>query len=79
MCARIGVGDDYAVGSTMLAEFLPRKRCGEILGTFSLIWAFRSVLATILGIALLQSQIDDALRWILVAPDFLLRWSWLPV
>ncbi|WLQ07748.1 MFS transporter [Arthrobacter oryzae] len=64
----MGIGGDYAVGHTMLAEILPQKRRGEILGSFSVIWTFGYVLATVLGIALMQSNIEDAWRWMLVAP-----------
>lgn len=64
----LGIGGDYAVGHAMLAEILPRKRRGEFMGAFSVIWTFGYVLATILGIWFMNSDIDDAWRWMLIAP-----------
>ena len=67
----LGIGGDYAVGHAMLAEILPRKRRGEILGSFSVIWTFGYVLATMIGIWFMQSDIEDAWRWMLIAPGFI--------
>lgn len=62
----IGLGGDYSVGHTMLAEFLPRKHRGAILGSFSVIWTFGYVLASFLGL-FLQSTLADSWRWLLVS------------
>lgn len=62
----IGLGGDYSVGHTMLAEFLPRKHRGAILGAFSVIWTFGYVLASFLGI-FLQSALADSWRWLLIS------------
>ncbi|HWR09938.1 MFS transporter [Sporomusa sp.] len=62
----IGLGGDYSVGHTMLAEFLPRKHRGAILGSFSVIWTFGYVLASFLGVYL-QSTLAESWRWLLVS------------
>jgi putative MFS transporter len=67
----LGIGGDYAVGHAMLAEALPKKRRGEILGSFSVVWTFGYVLATMLGIWFIQSGIEDGWRWMLIAPGFI--------
>lgn len=67
----LGIGGDYAVGHAMLAEVLPQKRRGEILGSFSVIWTFGYVLATLIGIFFMQSGLEDAWRWMLIAPGFI--------
>lgn len=64
----IGIGGDYAVGHTLLAEILPRKRRGEIMGSFSVIWTFGYVLATVIAVGLLNTDIADSWRWMLISP-----------
>ena len=61
----IGLGGDYSVGHTMLAEYLPRKNRGVILGAFSVIWTFGYVLAIVCGVLL--APLADNWRWLLVA------------
>lgn len=62
----IGLGGDYSVGHTMLAEFLPRKHRGAILGSFSVIWTFGYVGASFLGM-FFHSALADSWRWLLVS------------
>lgn len=45
----IGLGGDYTVGHALLAEFLPKKSRGAILGSFSVVWTFGYVLATFIA------------------------------
>ncbi|MEI2401257.1 MFS transporter, partial [Paenibacillus phytohabitans] len=61
-----GLGGDYSVGHTMLAEILPRKNRGAILGSFSAIWTVGFVLANVVGFSLLSIG-PDAWRWMLVS------------
>ncbi|WP_165674999.1 MFS transporter [Metapseudomonas otitidis] len=62
----IGLGGDYSVGHTLLAEFAPRKHRGVLLGSFSVIWTFGYVAATFIGTAMLSLG-DDAWRWMLAS------------
>ncbi|MBU8879805.1 MFS transporter [Bacillus sp. FJAT-29790] len=61
-----GLGGDYSVGHTMLAEILPRKNRGAILGSFSVVWTFGFVLSNVVGFTLLTLG-PDAWRWMLVS------------
>lgn len=45
----IGLGGDYSVGHTLLAEFSPRRHRGVLLGAFSVVWTVGYVLASIAG------------------------------
>ncbi|WP_340138155.1 MFS transporter, partial [Priestia megaterium] len=43
------LGGDYAVGSTLLAEFAPRKYRGILLASLNVLWTVGYVAATIVG------------------------------
>ena len=60
----IGLGGDYSVGHTMLAEFLPRKSRGTCLGAFSVIWTFGFVAATLVGYCM-SDTLAENWRWFL--------------
>ncbi|RDK89449.1 MFS transporter [Enterobacillus tribolii] len=62
----IGLGGDYSVGHTMLAEFAPRKHRGMLLGSFSVIWTLGYISASFMG-HLLIGYGDDAWRWLLAS------------
>ncbi|MEG0258773.1 MAG: MFS transporter [Lysinibacillus sp.] len=62
----IGLGGDYSVGHTMLAEFSPRKHRGVLLGSFSVIWTFGYVAANLIGIFAINTS-PDAWRWMLAS------------
>lgn len=67
----VGVGGDYTVGHALLAEFLPRKQRGGIVGSFSVIWTFGYVLAILVGIAFISARLANARRWLLILPGFI--------
>lgn len=62
----IGLGGDYAVGVTLLAEFSPKKYRGHILGSLSALWTFGYVAATLVGFYL-EDLGPDAWRWMLAS------------
>lgn len=62
----IGIGGDYSVGHTMLAEFAPKKHRGVLLGSFSVIWTIGYVVSTFIGLWL-QDLGPDAWRWMLAS------------
>lgn len=62
----IGLGGDYSVGHTMLAEFSPRKHRGVLLGSFSVIWTFGYVAANLIGIFAIETS-PDAWKWMLAS------------
>ncbi|AHG19869.2 major facilitator transporter [Chania multitudinisentens RB-25] len=62
----VGLGGDYAVGHTMLAEFSPRKHRGILLGSFSVIWTLGYVAAGFAGHFLAELG-PDSWRWLLAS------------
>ncbi len=77
---RIGLGGDYSVGHTLLAEFSPRRHRGILLGAFSVVWTVGYVLADIAGHHFI-SENPEAWRWLLASAALpallitLLRWG----
>lgn len=76
----IGLGGDYSVGHTLLAEFSPRRHRGGLLGAFSVVWTVGYVLASLAGHYFI-SENQDAWRWLLASSALpallitLLRWG----
>lgn len=76
----IGLGGDYSVGHTMLAEFAPRRHRGVLLGAFSVVWTLGYVLANLIGHYFAAST-PDIWRWLLASAALpaciitLLRWG----
>lgn len=76
----IGLGGDYSVGHTLLAEFSPRRYRGVLLGAFSVVWTIGYVLASLAGHYFL-SESPEAWRWLLASAALpallitLLRWG----
>jgi putative MFS transporter len=59
-----GLGADYAVGPTLLAEFSPRRLRGLLLGSLTVFWTVGYVMANILGTYI---SLDDASAHLLLA------------
>ncbi|WP_308343357.1 MFS transporter [Streptomyces sp. MK37H] len=59
-----GLGADYAVGPTLLAEFSPRRIRGLLLGSLTVLWTVGYVLANILGTYI---SLDDDSAHLLLA------------
>jgi putative MFS transporter len=62
----LALGGDYAVGSTLLAEFAPRRYRGILLSALNVLWTVGYTLATIVGYYL-QNSGPDAWRWMLAS------------
>ncbi|MDP5009324.1 MAG: MFS transporter, partial [Glaciimonas sp.] len=61
-----GMGGDFSVGHTLLAEFSPRKHRGTLLGSFSVIWTVGYVAANVIGLSFGDAS-PDAWRWLLAS------------
>lgn len=62
----IAIGADYAVGPTYLAEFVPRKVRGPILGTLVGMWTLGYVISLAIGV-IGKGWGPDAWRWVLAS------------
>lgn len=80
MLIGFGLGGDYSVGHTLLAEFSPRRYRGILLGAFSMVWTVGYVLASVVGHWLISVE-GETWRWLLGSAAFpaliitLLRWG----
>lgn len=66
MLIGFGLGGDFAVGHTILAEFAPRKHRGVLLGAFSVLWTVGYVAASFVGHLALQTD-AEGWRWLLAS------------
>lgn len=62
----IGIGADYALGPTLVAEFVPRRYRGGLLASLTVLWTVGYVVAFFLGNYLVDLG-DDAWRWLLAS------------
>jgi putative MFS transporter len=60
------LGGDYAVGSTLLAEFAPRKYRGILLSSLNVLWTVGYVLSNVVGYYLEKTG-PESWRWMLVS------------
>jgi MFS transporter, putative metabolite transport protein len=63
----LAIGADYPIATSLLAEFVPRRGRGFLLGALTLAWAAGAVVAYLVGYAMLGLG-DDAWRWMLATP-----------
>jgi MFS transporter, putative metabolite transport protein len=63
----LAIGADYPIATSLLAEFVPKRGRGFLLGALTLAWAAGAVTAYLVGYAMLGIG-DDAWRWMLVTP-----------
>ncbi|WP_404794180.1 MFS transporter [Streptomyces tendae] len=62
----IGIGADYALGPTLVAEFVPRRYRGGLLASLTVLWTVGYVVAFFLGNYVVGLG-DDAWRWLLAS------------
>ncbi|WP_369045442.1 MFS transporter [Sinomonas sp. P10A9] len=65
------IGADYPIANSLLAEWLPRKRRGQMLGVLQVGWFIGAAVASIVGYAMFEVFGADSWRWMLVSSAFL--------
>jgi putative MFS transporter len=63
----VAIGADYPIATSLLAEFLPRKHRGRLLGATFVVWAVGAAAAFAVGYAM-RGFGPDAWRWMLASP-----------
>ena len=63
----VAIGADYPIATSLLAEFLPRRHRGRMLGAVFVVWAVGAAAAYPVGF-LLRGMGPDAWRWMLASP-----------
>ncbi|MEU5282311.1 MFS transporter [Streptomyces asoensis] len=63
----VAIGADYPIASSLLAEFVPRKHRGKLLGALFVVWAAGAAAAAACGWAMSHLG-DDAWRYMLASP-----------
>ncbi|WP_458320012.1 MFS transporter [Mycolicibacterium brisbanense] len=61
-----GIGADYALGPTLVAEFVPRRFRGGLLASLTVMWTVGYVVAYFIGTWLAELS-PDAWRWLLAS------------
>jgi MFS transporter, putative metabolite transport protein len=62
----IAIGADYAIGSALLSEFLPRRQRGRLLACLNAVWTVGFVAAYVAGY-FMQDLGPEAWRWMLAS------------
>ena len=63
----MAIGADYPIATSLLAEYLPAKYRGRMLGATFVVWAVGATVAPIVAI-LAANAGDNAWRWMLASP-----------
>jgi putative MFS transporter len=63
----VAIGADYPIASSLLAEFIPSRYRGRLLGSLFVVWAGGAAAAAAIGWAL-SALGPDAWRWMLASP-----------
>ncbi|AKS34615.1 MFS transporter [Mycolicibacterium goodii] len=63
----VAIGADYPIASSLLAEFIPTRHRGRLLGALFVVWAAGAAAAAAVGWALATIG-PDAWRWMLASP-----------
>lgn len=63
----MAIGADYPIATSLLAEFLPRRVRGRMIGATFVVWAVGAAVAYLVGFALRDAG-PDAWRWMLASP-----------
>lgn len=64
----VAVGADYPIATSLLAEYLPAKYRGRMLGATFVVWALGAAVAPVFAILATQFAGDEAWRWMLASP-----------
>ena len=67
----LAIGADYPIASALLAEWLPQKRRGRMLGMLILGWFAGAALASLVGFAFAEILGHESWRWMLASSGVL--------
>ncbi|GAA3678430.1 MFS transporter [Arthrobacter ginkgonis] len=67
----LAIGADYPIANSLLAEWLPRKRRGQMLGVLQVGWFIGAALASLVGYFMFELFGGESWRWMLVSSAFL--------
>ena len=66
----VAIGADYPIATSLLAEYLPAKYRGRMLGATFVVWAIGATVAPVAAIACIHFAGDNAWRWMLASAGF---------
>lgn len=64
----MAIGADYPIATSLLAEYLPAKFRGRMLGATFVFWAIGAAVSPVVGMICTALAGDDAWRWMLASP-----------